>query len=422
MPGPTRFSLLFAAYPTITAAILLAFRRLQYPFIDRIVATQTSTRLLHHSATSTASLSVPTSSSATAAAVTAAYSSSSAASAASASTAAPSNKATYQYMVSPAFRAKDRSIPHMRSTKKPEPPTDSGEDSLFYTEVQDNRTVALGVVDGVGGWNDIGVDARQFSYTLADTLKSLARRLIPLPQGEQNDLQLASLSEFSFPPLLLLDASFNHLKQSGKVQAGSSTACVGIAYSNGAFQTANLGDSGYLIFRNGKVFHSSEPQTHYFNAPYQLAIIPQKIIEQNAKYGGKNFDDKPSDAVLMTHRLMHGDVVVFVTDGVLDNLRSRECLGIVTYEMLRTGNWVLDPKSGDIYANNDKQFTGIEELAKSFVEKAYKASLDTRKDGPFAVEARRQMKVAYRGGKPDDITVVVMFVQQPNAKSVPERL
>ena len=33
----------------------------------------------------------------------------------------------------------------------------------------------------------------------------------------------------------------------------------------------NLGDSGYLHIRAGRVISKSKDQTHYFNCPYQLA-------------------------------------------------------------------------------------------------------------------------------------------------------
>ena len=38
--------------------------------------------------------------------------------------------------------------------------------------------------------------------------------------------------------------------------------------------SANLGDSGFLVIRDGRVVHKSHEQQHYFNAPFQLAIAP----------------------------------------------------------------------------------------------------------------------------------------------------
>ena len=38
--------------------------------------------------------------------------------------------------------------------------------------------------------------------------------------------------------------------------------------------TANIGDSGFRVFRGGVVVHRSTEQQHYFNTPYQLALPP----------------------------------------------------------------------------------------------------------------------------------------------------
>ncbi len=38
--------------------------------------------------------------------------------------------------------------------------------------------------------------------------------------------------------------------------------------------TANIGDSGYVIFRDGQIKEESETLTHYFNCPYQLSNPP----------------------------------------------------------------------------------------------------------------------------------------------------
>lgn len=183
----------------------------------------------------------------------------------------------------------------------------------------------------------------------------------------------------------------------------------------------------------------SQPQTHFFNAPYQLSIIPQKLLDEAAKEGGKHFRDQPSDSVLSTHTLKHGDLVLFCTDGLLDNLSPAEYLQIVNEQMLDTGCWILEKSSGRLVPNG--QITekhsqeGVDSVAKLLVEEAFKASLNTKIDGPFAREAQRSMHIPYKGGydsllqiynlgirylllfrKPDDITVLVMLAQQKSQK------
>lgn len=56
---------------------------------------------------------------------------------------------------------------------------------------------------------------------------------------------------------------------------GSSTACVVVLNRDAStLYTANIGDSGFVVVRHGKVVHKSDEQQHYFNTPYQLAVPP----------------------------------------------------------------------------------------------------------------------------------------------------
>ncbi len=60
-----------------------------------------------------------------------------------------------------------------------------------------------------------------------------------------------------------------------RTPTGSSTACIIIIDNEKqTLHSANLGDSGFLVVRGGKVVHRSEEQQHYFNTPFQLSIAP----------------------------------------------------------------------------------------------------------------------------------------------------
>ena len=49
---------------------------------------------------------------------------------------------------------------------------------------------------------------------------------------------------------------------------GSSTVCIlTFDHMTGVLQTANLGDSGFLLVRNKEVIKRSQKQTHTFNTP-----------------------------------------------------------------------------------------------------------------------------------------------------------
>jgi protein phosphatase PTC7 len=140
----------------------------------------------------------------------------------------------------------------------------------------------------------------------------------------------------------------------------------------------------------------------------------------------------------------HGDVFVLATDGVWDNLAPEDMLRIISSEMVRRQAWILpDTKDGNrdgavhvgatleslatpktVTASN--QVKGESEvstanenvelstvLARSIVREAKRASIDTRRDGPFAKEVKRRFPWEnYRGGKVDDICCVVGIVLQ----------
>lgn len=56
---------------------------------------------------------------------------------------------------------------------------------------------------------------------------------------------------------------------------GSTTAClVSLDALESKVHAVNLGDSGYMIVRDGKVLLRSQEQQHYFNTPFQLTLVP----------------------------------------------------------------------------------------------------------------------------------------------------
>jgi protein phosphatase PTC7 len=59
---------------------------------------------------------------------------------------------------------------------------------------------------------------------------------------------------------------------------GSSTACLMmLSHADSKIYTANIGDSGFLVVRRGKVVHRSQEQQHYFNTPFQLSLPPSEM-------------------------------------------------------------------------------------------------------------------------------------------------
>lgn len=239
-------------------------------------------------------------------------------------------------------------IPH------PEKAAKGGEDAAYFSDK------ILVVADGVGGWAEQGIDPARYSRALVKAVKEF------FPMNEEKYLD--NIAE-------LVSASAGHVKE-----PGSSTLVIAALKGSGDLSTANFGDSGYLIFRpDGKgsletVFESKE-MVHSFNFPFQLGLS----------------GDDPSNTQTNSHKLQKGDFVVLATDGVLDNLDKVEIRRIVSS------------------ASNDPQL-GSKDIAKLIATSAFKASQDTENITPFA-ESARKAGMYYKGGKPDDITVVVGRVE-----------
>ena len=172
---------------------------------------------------------------------------------------------------------------------------------------------------------------------------------------------------------------------------GSSTACI-LAFDNEErrLYTANLGDSGFLIMSAGKIIHRSKAQEHAFNTPYQLAFLPEgrnnkghiqdkwvfkesckksclvfRLLLRSWKYWlsdrqkidkfscglTANYRRKQSstlpcchhrveDADVKCFNLLEGDIVLCVTDGLLDNMYNR-CIMEELKKLEVVNQWLL---------------------------------------------------------------------------------
>ncbi|VDM79538.1 unnamed protein product [Strongylus vulgaris] len=121
---------------------------------------------------------------------------------------------------------------------------------------------------------------------------------------------------------------------------GSSTACVLVVHQEMLY-SANLGDSGFMVVRDGRVLTKSEEQVHYFNAPFQLTLPPEgRYLVSRMLYlliiyessfdicsGYRGFiGDTPDLADKSEIRVQKGDIVLLATDGLWDNLTEQHVL------------------------------------------------------------------------------------------------
>ncbi|KAI9934467.1 hypothetical protein ASPWEDRAFT_118148 [Aspergillus wentii DTO 134E9] len=319
--------------------------------------------------------------------------------------------------------------PAVRRKNRP----DSGEDAFFVSRVgrKDPGPVAFAVADGVGGWTESKVDPADFSHGLCSYMAKSALSWDSAPEK----LRAKNLLQMGYDQVVADDS----------VRAGGSTASVGVGTNDGRVELANLGDSGSVLLRLAAVHHYSTPQTHGFNTPYQLSIIPPRMRKQASIFGGAFLEDFPRDAAVTNVRMQHGDVLMLATDGVFDNLNNQDILKIITNRMILTGAWNATPERITV-SDNLEQLTGPEGLASilpsppppppqssentpkptntssgdqtyalqsllaaSVAREAKLASMDLRRDGPFAKEAQRYYPGDwYRGGKVDDICVLIV--------------
>ena len=135
-------------------------------------------------------------------------------------------------------------------------------------------------------------------------------------------------------------------------------------------------------------------------------------------------------------------MLIFATDGVWDNLSQLELLKIVSRTMTDSHAWILNENQNGISVSDsldtltttnsnknkheDQKRVHLQlqsKLATNIVSEAKSASLDTRRDGPFAREVQRHYPGEnYRGGKVDDICVVVaVVVEDKEGNRVRER-
>jgi protein phosphatase PTC7 len=148
--------------------------------------------------------------------------------------------------------------------------------------------------------------------------------------------------------------------------------------------TANIGDSGFLVVRQGEVVHRSQEQQHYFNTPFQLSLPPTELQSEV-------LSDQPESADQYEFPVQDGDVILLATDGIFDNVPDQ----LLIEEMDKV--------------QNCKDIEKIQQCANGIALMARKLSRDPKFLSPFSVNALANGIVA-DGGKPDDITLLLATV------------
>ncbi|KAI8393774.1 phosphatase 2C-like domain-containing protein [Radiomyces spectabilis] len=288
----------------------------------------------------------------------------------------PSDK--FHFVAHASWHPKTRRNTKRRSAATNIGNVDAGEDAFFHTMTP--AGMALGVADGVGGWAEVGVDPALFSWTLMNNAAYVA------------EAQVMDAHH-------ILDKAFNELQLSGKVAAGSSTACIlNLCKATGKMTTCNLGDSAFLLIRDSKVVYESPSQQHYFNCPYQLTVVPETYPNRDLFV-----TDMPKDGDQKSFFLKENDIILLATDGYFDNVYAQETLAIVNAKM----EYILDQ---DNQVSDEDVIATVSDLSQTLADTARQLSLDHKRLSPWARAAQAHGS-KYRGGKVDDITCIVTLVR-----------
>ncbi|XP_021281205.1 probable protein phosphatase 2C 62 isoform X2 [Herrania umbratica] len=222
----------------------------------------------------------------------------------------------------------------------------------------------LGVADGVGQWSFEGISVGLHAKELMENCEKIV--------SDRNGVPITD-------PVEVLN------RGAAKTQScGSSTVLVAY-FDDWALHVAYIGDSGFIIIRNGAVFKRSSPMVYEFNFPLQI------------KRG-----DNPSDFVEVYRiDLNEGDVIVTASDGLFDNLYEQDIASIVVKSLQES----LRPQ----------------EIAKLLATRAQEVGQLSSVRSPFADEAQAAGYVGYRGGKLDDVTVIVSLVKRRFSNHVHSR-
>tara|TARA_R110000737_G_scaffold158227_1_gene186552 strand:- start:990 stop:1730 length:741 start_codon:yes stop_codon:yes gene_type:complete len=229
---------------------------------------------------------------------------------------------------------------------------DGGDDAWFITN---SVTSAFAVADGVGSWRVKGINAGECSRQIMKFCKDyfVDGGTVPITALE-NAEELSNM-------------------------AGSTTALVAY-YDMGlkVLDVVQVGDSNLIVIRDNYVANQTESQVRSHNTPYQIGAGSNDTVEYHSR--GYAFE------------LQEGDIIVAGSDGLWDNMFPTQIIELIRGSGLRSAK----------------------QLSRIIASVAYELSHDTNMWSPFAQDAYEDHKVQntdnWKGGKQDDITVVVAVV------------
>lgn len=230
----------------------------------------------------------------------------------------------------------------------------------------------LAVADGVGGWltaeNGRGADPAKVARTLVDVAVSAQESDARFSKNPKKLLEAAAEAAANIKgSATLMLATLDESERSLRYSYVGDVVLLLFAPLENHFSSSKPGDFGLIL--------QSEAQLHELNHPLQLGT----------------FGSPPSVAELRSYDVDPGDLVVLVTQSVVQNLHPEEIESIVSL--------------------HHKASRNPADIATALAEKARRVSVDRRADTPIA-RASRLTSSPLSGGRPDDITVVAAYVEE----------
>ncbi|KAG4948266.1 hypothetical protein JHK84_041714 [Glycine max] len=212
----------------------------------------------------------------------------------------------------------------------------------------------LAVADGVGQWSLEGSNAGLYIRELIEKCENIVSNY------ENNS---------TIEPAEVIT------RGAAETQSPGSCSILVTNFDGQVLHAANVGNTGFIIIRDGSIFKKSTPMFHEFNFPLQIVKgdDPSELIE------GYTMD------------LHDGDVIVTATNGLFDNLYEQEIASIISKSLEAS----LTPQ----------------EIAEFLATRAQEVGRSTSMRSPFADAAQAVGYVGFIGGKLDDVTVIVSLVQ-----------
>lgn len=244
---------------------------------------------------------------------------------------------------------------------------DRNEDAYFTSPF------AIGIADGVGDlMNEFGISSKEFSTELMQTCKELMISLNSKAHGKE--------------------IVKNALTQ---MDSGGSSTYLLASLKRNKLMISNMGDCRVLIFRKSnnsvKLMFQTPAKQHSFNVPYQVSKefsptqLSRKLTTESKNIMKSNCQIDSDDYIITVHE---GDLLIFGSDGLFDNMFTKDILKVVKKNYFQ-GN-----------------LSCIGNLLIQQAKKNSQSGMTT----PFE-ENMKNNKCHWKGGKNDDITVIVSLLQ-----------